>query len=173
MHNSFIARHGGWILALLNLVAAVLLAPVWWYGLIYAAIFAVLLVALWPRPQQPAVVSEQAPQEQAAPDNAGFGQFFAEVIPFWSRNLGLVRDQTREAIESLVLRFASLSDMIRDGRRHTSDENLVIDAIVDTRAGLEQITATRLCCTNQLKAEPPQSPDGLIPCGPFAVCPRL
>ena len=30
-----------------------------------------------------------------------------------------------------------------------------------------------LCCTNQLKAEPPQSPDGLIPCGPFAVCPRL
>ena len=42
-------------------------------------------------------------------------------------------------------------------------------------AGIDPALAKKegLCCTNQLKAEPPQSPDGLIPCGPFAVCPRL
>ncbi|MFC3625206.1 methyl-accepting chemotaxis protein [Vogesella amnigena] len=142
MHNSFFARHGGWLLSLLNIALAVMLASVWWYGLIYAAVFAVLLLAMWPRLQPMVAVDPQAAPAQAEPDKAGFSHFFSEVIPFWSRNLGLVRDQTREAIESLVLRFASLSEMIRDGRRHHSDENLVIDAIVDTRAGLEQITAT-------------------------------
>ena len=30
-----------------------------------------------------------------------------------------------------------------------------------------------LCCTNQQQDELPQSPDGLIPCGPFAACPVL
>lgn len=30
-----------------------------------------------------------------------------------------------------------------------------------------------LCCTNQPQVEPPQSPDGLIPCGPFAAYPVL
>ncbi|MTD33739.1 RHS repeat domain-containing protein [Paludibacterium denitrificans] len=36
-----------------------------------------------------------------------------------------------------------------------------------------EIGRFRLCCTNQSQVELPQSPDGLIPCGPFAVCPRL
>ena len=34
-------------------------------------------------------------------------------------------------------------------------------------------TSKRLCCTNQQQDELPQSPDGLIPCGPFAACPVL
>ncbi len=34
-----------------------------------------------------------------------------------------------------------------------------------------RIASERLCCTNQLKAELPQTPGGLIPCGPCAACP--
>ncbi len=36
-----------------------------------------------------------------------------------------------------------------------------------------EIVTARLCCTNQQQDELPQSPDGLIPCGPFAACPVL
>ncbi|MCG9125210.1 hypothetical protein LH460_11125 [Laribacter hongkongensis] len=48
-------------------------------------------------------------------------------------------------------------------------------AIADVLGVLDfSVTAAEgLCCINQLKAEQPQSPGGLIPCGPFAVCPRL
>ena len=35
------------------------------------------------------------------------------------------------------------------------------------------VTMDGLCCTNQQQDELPQSPDGLIPCGPFAACPVL
>ena len=34
-------------------------------------------------------------------------------------------------------------------------------------------SAGGLCCINQLQVELPQSPDGSIPCGPFAACPVL
>lgn len=135
-------------LAAANFVVCVLLAAQWWYGLAYGLLFAVLLLLL-SRSNAAVVVEDTSsvPVVELSPQTspqteASFGRFFAEVIPFWSRNLGLVRDQTREAIESLVLRFASLSDSVRDGRRQHGDENLVINAIVDARAGLEQITAT-------------------------------
>ncbi|WP_438264868.1 LemA family protein [Chromobacterium haemolyticum] len=38
---------------------------------------------------------------------------------------------------------------------------------------LNDFAAARLCCTNQQQVELPQSPDGFIPCGPFAACPVL
>ena len=37
----------------------------------------------------------------------------------------------------------------------------------------EAMRSVRLCCTNQPQVELPQSPDGFIPCGPFAACPVL
>ncbi len=42
-------------------------------------------------------------------------------------------------------------------------ELMIVVAIIGILAGL--------CCTNQLKAELPQTPGGLIPCGPCAACP--
>ncbi|SCK29406.1 methyl-accepting chemotaxis protein [Vogesella sp. LIG4] len=133
------------LLAVINLAVCALLAGQWWYGLVYGLLFAVPLMLLARQGAATIVQPAVEPQADNAKDmiaGSGFSHFFAEVIPFWSRNLELVREQTREAIESLVLRFASLSDMIRDSRRHGSDENLVIDAIVETRSGLQQITAT-------------------------------
>ena len=39
--------------------------------------------------------------------------------------------------------------------------------------GPRRFDMPRLCCTNQQQDELPQSPDGLIPCAPFAACPVL
>ena len=45
--------------------------------------------------------------------------------------------------------------------------------IAQSEIGDVRYIAQRLCCTNQQQDELPQSPDGLIPCGPFAACPVL
>ena len=129
---------------LLNAIGVALLADATLHGVLYAVLSTLLLFSLAPRsrplaPVQPVAAAVAADAAETAP---GFASFFAELIPFWRRNLGLVREQTREAIEGLALRFVSLSEMIREGKNHYSDEGLVIDAIVDTRTGLEQIIAT-------------------------------
>jgi methyl-accepting chemotaxis protein len=131
----------------LNLIASTLLASVWWQGsLCAAALCATLIYLTRPAPiamvPQTALDEAQASVEQVQKTHVGFRRFLAAVLPRWATNLTLVREQTREAIENLVLRFSSLSQRIGSSRRDAHDEDIVIDTIAQAETGLGEIVAT-------------------------------
>jgi methyl-accepting chemotaxis protein len=131
--------------AAINLTASTLLAAVWWQGALCAALVAAAIV-LMTRPSPVATVpatqlaEETAARNVAEQANSGFRAFVAAVLPRWARNLTLVREQTREAAENLVIRFSSLSQMIGGSQQH--DEGIVIDTIADAERGLGEIVDT-------------------------------
>ncbi len=132
--------------ALGNLAASALLASVWWQGTLWAAVMAAVLLLLT-RPSPVALVpaaqlaDESAARRDAEAAGAGFRSFVAAVLPLWGRNLLLVRDQTREAAESLVLRFGSMTETLA-GARQLGEGSLVIDTIGEAEHGLAEIVAT-------------------------------
>lgn len=130
-----------WLLfaAIANLLLGPFLATVWWQGLLLSLIYpAVLLFGLSRTDSKEPSVIEPPPVDIK---RDRLGPFLSDVMPLWGRNLALVRDQTRDAVEQLALRFASLTRMIR-ANRSSNDDSLVMQTIADTRSGLAQLTNT-------------------------------
>lgn len=133
--------------AALNLAAGTLLAAVWWQGALCAACVAGALLALSRAdPAETVPLARHLELERARESDAraytGFRAFVAGILPCWGRNLVLVRDQTRDAAENLVGRFASLSQAIGGAHRDKGEDDIVIDAIAAAESGLGQIVAT-------------------------------
>ncbi len=77
-------------------------------------------------------------------------------------------DYVTELKQRYMKNAGALAKVVYDNNLHPMRGTLGTNAFVSRVQG-----GKRLCCTNQQQDELPQSPDGLIPCGPFAACPVL
>lgn len=133
--------------AAINLAACTALAAVWWQGTLMAILMAIAL-AMLTRPPKIEVIpasdlaAEQGRHQETTQAYASFRHFVGGVLPYWERNLELVREQTRDAAENLVARFSSLSQMVGASHRNNSDGDLVIDTICQAERGLAEIIST-------------------------------
>lgn len=75
-----------------------------------------------------------------------------------------------ETIEMRRLKRSDLKAAVQFSKDDVDQEDFLLARL--SGLTMEDI-GQRLCCTNQPQVELPQSPDGFIPCGPFAACPVL
>lgn len=122
-----------------NLLFGSFLASVWWHGLLLALIYPCVILFVLQCMSSKAQTEIEPPAADVTPDR--LAPFLSEVMPLWGRNLALVRDQTRDAVEQLALRFSSLNQMIR-ANRSAGDDSLVMKTIANTRSGLMLLTNT-------------------------------
>lgn len=117
-----------WLVAGVALLpaACLLLASVWWHGLLAAA---VLLVWLWFLVSSPAVeqatlepqVSAQALGEVQS-SLAAMRELLDAVLPLWMRHIDLVNGQTSSAAGGLTEKFISMSQQISQALDLGADE---------------------------------------------------
>ncbi|WP_187360087.1 methyl-accepting chemotaxis protein [Chitinolyticbacter meiyuanensis] len=101
------------VLALVQLVVFLLLASVWWWGLIAGLLFGGAL--LWLTRPEPAAVVEPNRYEPARPEvpvTAPLADLVEGVLPLWHRHVGLARSQTQDAIDNLAMRFAGINQRL-------------------------------------------------------------
>lgn len=97
-------------------LVALVLAPVWWQGVLGAGLLSVWLFFLLRQPV-PLLVSESAVEQVAmhnelAAQLTALRELLAAVLPLWVRHIELVNDQTGSATGGLTNKFISMSQQI-------------------------------------------------------------
>jgi methyl-accepting chemotaxis protein len=113
------------ILAVVNLIALVLVAQVWWWGAIAGVLIGAALLWLGMRkPAEPPVDQAKVQAEAQNAQWAGFGHqlqdLSSSVLPMWGQHVELARNQSQEAIDALVARFAGLDQRLLNTTSLTS-----------------------------------------------------
>jgi len=112
---------------LLFFLIALVLAPVWWQGLLGAVLLSAWLLFLLRQPV-PAMPSDTAQESAAAhvqveAQLAALRELLAAVLPLWGRHIELVNAQTGSATGGLTDKFISMSQQIGQVLSLGGDEN--------------------------------------------------
>ncbi len=101
-------------LVLANLILMSVLAATWWQGLIAG----LLIGAVWLWLSKPSAVVAQAAlaadATRAGPEPAAdtLSPLLASILPLWHRHIDLGRNQTREAVDTLAMRFTGINERL-------------------------------------------------------------
>ena len=100
-------------LGLFNLVAACLITPTWWYGLVLGVI---VLIGLWifsaPVAATPVMIEPEIATAMHTSPHTHLPELMTGVLPLWKRNVELARNQTGEAIDNLAMRFSGINQQL-------------------------------------------------------------
>ncbi|WP_308445876.1 methyl-accepting chemotaxis protein [Chitiniphilus purpureus] len=125
-------------------VAFLLLSKVLWWGVLAGALFAAALAwAAWRlRAPEPVVTSQAVAAPISVPlSQTVLAQLVTGVMPLWHRHVALAREQTREAVDTLVLRFSGINRRLGQalGLGAGGQNNQVIEVIQSSGTLLGQI----------------------------------
>ena len=135
------------VLALVALPPAVLLAAVWWQGLLFGLAIAAALYWLWQREPVAATVVASSHADLAAiakleQDLTHLRNLIEQVAPVWVRNMELVRQQTEDAGNGLTQRFAAINHKLAEtlaGADGHSAAGSVLNVIRNAQTELPQV----------------------------------
>ncbi|WP_051686027.1 methyl-accepting chemotaxis protein [Rheinheimera texasensis] len=92
-----------------------IMAASWWHALVTTGLM-LLLVWFWPSTLLPATQQTDRPEAQPAKDFLPFSQqmlqLLQHLLPVWSKQSGLVRQQTEDAVVNLNHKFSDLLQLL-------------------------------------------------------------
>jgi methyl-accepting chemotaxis protein len=146
------AKIPAFLVALLTIVAAALIASSWWIGLIAGLVLAALQVgtASWiARNARTAALDSVPPTdpnlERDQQDLGSLRRLMTSVLPLWTRHIGLARNQTEEAIGGLTDKFVSVNQQLQQTMALSMDSGAngsIVDVIGNAQTELPKVVST-------------------------------
>jgi len=140
------------VVALLTVVAASLIANTWWVGLIAGVVLAVLQIvaASWiaQNSHETALASVPKADPQLERDHDDLGalrQLVMAVLPLWTKHIGLARGQTQDAIDGLTNKFVGINQQLQQTVSLSMDSGAngsVVDVISNAQTELPKVVST-------------------------------
>lgn len=133
-------------MAALTFVLVMLVATVWWQGLLVAVVLCGAMVWLAQAPSDTAPVDDSAMRQaeslrQFTDELARLRDLIQQVLPVWVRNMDLVRSQTEDASNGLTQRFAGINQKLSAAVSTGAGQNSAEDVLTVIRSAQTELPA--------------------------------